>query len=97
MKTIEQKIEQIKESVEWFSKKMKAALRRHLYRPGWENEKVKYLWNRLNEEVDELDIALHYDPDKLGLSKKPNIIKECADVANLAMMIADIHSYRNNP
>ena len=43
-----------------------------------------FLMTRLHQEVSELTIAVHE-------KDKKKILKEAADVANFAMMIADIH------
>jgi NTP pyrophosphatase (non-canonical NTP hydrolase) len=47
----------------------------------WSTVSKFWLLNRLKQEVHELHDALLNDPD--------NVISECADVANFAMMIAD--------
>ena len=77
--------EVIENTVEWFAKQMKDELNEHLDRPGWKKEPMNYLWNRLVEECLELDTELKNRPSK------KIIIKECADVANFAMMIADVY------
>lgn len=67
---------------------------------GWDNNFENVTWHKtpigtqgvlfekLQEEVLELALAIH---DK----NKSEIRKEAADVANLAMMVADIHSVLN--
>ncbi len=81
----------INTSILWFSEKMKDELLKHLDRPGWQKEKVRYLWDRMKEEMDELGVAMH---DNLT---RDEIIKECADIANFVMMIADVYRERVKP
>lgn len=83
----------IKNSVEWFSREMQGELLKHLDRPGWKRESIEYLMSRLKEELIELEIELkksstiHDSADYYKREKQ--VIKECADIANFAMMIAD--------
>jgi hypothetical protein len=67
--------------VRWFAKEMESTLKKNDHKGGWQKETMEYLFNRLKEEVDELEPAL-YD-------KYRKCIREAADVANFAMMIAD--------
>lgn len=52
-------------------------------RDGWEKTWVMELFSSLRDESNELAIAI-----EVGNSKE--IVRECADVANYAMMIADV-------
>ncbi len=75
----------IKLSVELFSWLMTNELMKHLDRPGWKHESVFSLFVRLGEEVAELWEAIEtHQPKEV-------IEKEAADVANFAMMIADVY------
>ena len=56
------------------------------HKGGWKHLDDSYLLARLMEELGELAVAIEY-----GINKK-DIIKEAADVANFAMMIADKRS-----
>lgn len=58
----------------------KLLLTRH--RPHWENCKRGFLMDRLREEVSELEKAI-------STGNRKSIVREAADVANFAMMIAD--------
>jgi NTP pyrophosphatase (non-canonical NTP hydrolase) len=75
-------------AVQWFAEQMERKLRENDHKGGWENENIYWLWERLREESKELIYAvnltrdLHADPE--------NIVRESADVANFAMMIADV-------
>ena len=67
-----------------FAALMEAELRKHDDRPGWKNEDVQWLFSRLKDESTELIKAIH--------TKGPiSIGREAADVANFAMMIADVY------
>ena len=67
----------------WFLGEMLKKLETNQHRSGWVNVGLHYLFRRLEEETLELRKAL--------LSgDKDAIIEECADVANFAMMIADV-------
>ena len=56
---------------------------------SWKDEPVLYLFKRAKEEMDELFEELTVDPS-VGIGINPDrVAKECADVANIVMMIAD--------
>ena len=63
------------------TKEMKSKIDRDSHKGSWENIPIADLFDMLKVEVKELENALLSEP-------KDNIIKECADVANFAMMIA---------
>lgn len=75
----------IKFALDWFPKEMELELMKHLDRPGWKQSDFRFLFRRLCDETIELDKALFADRK---ITRK-QIIKECIDVANFAMMIAD--------
>ena len=79
----------IENSVNWFSHLMKNELLKHLDRPGWKRESIAYLLRRLGEEVAELCEAIETN------QPKEVVEKECADVANFPMMIADIYRQKS--
>lgn len=68
-----------------FALKMEEKLQRDDLRKGhWKKEGVSVLWACLLQEVKELEDALMSD------ATAEEITLECADVANLAMMVADM-------
>ena len=79
----------IKIAVPWFSREMESELTKHVDRPGWKREAFNFLYGRLCEEVIELDKALFENGRAIRKKNSKQIVKECADVANFAMMIAD--------
>jgi NTP pyrophosphatase (non-canonical NTP hydrolase) len=78
-------------AVELFASDMRRKLRKNSHKKSWKDPEVSvwYLFDRLEEEVLELKEAL-----RKGLPTT-EIIDECADVGNMAMMIAD--KVRNVP
>lgn len=79
---------EVRESVKWFAEQMESKLRENDKKGGWDNCNIYWLIKRINEETNELlnAVDLHRD---LGATKE-NIIRESVDVANFAMMVADI-------
>lgn len=81
--------------VQWFSCEMEAVLRANDHKGGWHGEDAGWLVERLREEVDELAKALDAHRAELAsreryVAKTATVIREAADVANFAMMIADV-------
>lgn len=76
---------QLRESVRWFAGEMEKKLKAHDDRPGWKKDHFEVLFHRLVEEANELAECLH-PVNTLGTTR---LIKEAADVANFAMMLAD--------
>lgn len=72
--------------VEWFGKEMLKKLKGNTNRLHWIKTSYDYLFNRLEEEMRELQELLL--DDKVSYKHK-KMIAECADIANFAMMIAD--------
>lgn len=70
-------------AVAWFAEQMESKLLANDHKADWHDSDTEYLMGRLLQEVLELHQAY--------LSTCPNeeVVKEAADVANFAMMIAD--------
>jgi len=75
-----------RESVRWFAGVMETKLHQHDDRPGWDGEYTGWLLDRLREETREVKREL----EKCNYTGSRKVIEECADVANFAMMIADV-------
>lgn len=74
-------VSECRPEVKAFACLMEQKLRMNDHRPGWKDTAVCWLWDRLNGEADELlDVV----------SGGGNVGSEAADVANFAMMIADV-------
>ena len=74
--------------VQWFATMMELKLQKHDNKSGWINSTPEELMDRVWNEFEELTQALVTDADPR------DIIKECADVANFCMMIADLMKRR---
>lgn len=74
--------DEIRPQLQDFIKIMEQNLQQNDYKGGWSNCDIKWLLSRLKEETVELEQAIEN-------KNKENIVKEAADVANFAMMIAD--------
>jgi len=90
MKKIKKDYGYIRDSVVKFMFDMEDQLRANEHKGGWKHLDDSYLLARLMEELGELAVAIEY-----GTNKK-EIIREAADVANFAMMIADKCSQGEN-
>jgi hypothetical protein len=75
-----------RECVLKFAVDMEKALLRNDHKVGWQDARCRWLLHRLKEELDELEAVLRCPngSDSVGLA-----VREAADVANFAMMIAD--------
>lgn len=84
------------EAVAWrpevvaFANLMEAQLRANDHKGGWRGDTAAALHNRLLEEAEELFDALNWRSAFLGDADPERIGSEAADVANFAMMIADV-------
>ena len=79
----------MRQSVKWFAEIMEQKLKKYdavRGSDGWLNDTQLSLFDRLEEEVKELKKELL----KWDSESSLKTIQECADVANFAMMIADI-------
>jgi hypothetical protein len=72
----------------WFAEQMEAALQRNDHKGGWHGDSPLRLMERLVQESAELEAAL--SGLVLPARAKPGRVRaEAADVANMAMMVAD--------
>ena len=69
---------------------MEAQLRANDHKGGWRGDTAAALHKRLLEETEELSEALNWRSAFLGVADPEKIGSEAADVANFAMMIADV-------
>lgn len=78
-----EKIE-LRPEVQWFAELMEFVLRANDHKPGWKADSEEALLDRLHEEVAELRTEI------LSEDRVDHVVKEAVDVANFAMMIADV-------
>lgn len=91
--------EQVEQTIEWFSEQVKEKLFFEIEeknKKDWRPYSLKWLFKRLLDEVAELGEEVLTDHTLCP----PTIIRECADVASLAMFIADkaqlLQNYRDS-
>lgn len=72
-----------------FALLMEQQLQANDHKPGWKGDHGRALVNRLGEECAELSEAV--DMHDAGIGDTTSLGKEAADVANFAMMIADVY------
>ena len=77
----------LRPEVQWFAEQMELRLRANDWKGGRQDSRTHYLWGRLSAEQAELYQALF----PLGKREPEKVISEAADVANFAMMLADVH------
>jgi NTP pyrophosphatase (non-canonical NTP hydrolase) len=77
----------VRDTVKWFAEQMELKLRKNDHKGGWENDDMENLSWRLHDELTELGLAIRKE---LYTDNYDDIIEEAADVANFAMMIADL-------
>lgn len=75
--------------VEAFADAMEAQLLANDHKPGWKRDFPSELLRRLKEESTELSRELR-EWDGSNANSPKRVLKEAADVANFAMMIADV-------
>lgn len=81
----------LRSEVEWFALEMEAKLRENDHKGHWRNCSLEYLRTRIHEELGELLTTL----DAVPVESSEQITREAADVANFAMMIADVCRMRS--
>ena len=74
---------ELRPELQQFALAMESRLKENDHKGGWDRESPGWLYARLLEELAEL-------LDALGFGSMENIRREAADVANYAMMIADV-------
>lgn len=78
----------LRPEVQRFAELMELQLRANDHKPGWKNDTARSLFRRLSEdEIAELGAAISV---RLTTGDATGVAKEAADVANFAMMIADV-------
>lgn len=83
---------ELREEVRKFAEGMEQKLRANDHKPGWQNDNIDDLMDRISEELMELKIALLQIKD----NNYSDAIKETYDIGNFAMMVCDICSKRMN-
>lgn len=79
----------MRKEVKWFAEQMEKILKENDGKGGWQQEDLSYLFESLRAEVGELRVKLPPYGDVESVKDRKGTIKECVDLANFAMMIAD--------
>lgn len=96
----------VRASVAWFSTQMEAKLAKNDHKGGWASCDVRWLLQRLKEETKELehvldmrDLEKGYRSAGEGLvlidTDNEAVVSEAVDIANFAMMIADLYGQKH--
>ena len=84
----------VRPETKWFAAEMEKQLKANDHKGGWQDCDIWWLFKRLDQEKYELVKAImnleKYWAEPLSPLYAAQLIKEAADVANFAMMIADI-------
>jgi len=89
-----------RDAVNWFAEKMEEKLKENDHKGGWYKCEVEWLFKRLKQECDEFENLYNQRLWSMqGRSASENIslrdvsdeamVKECCDISNFSMMIAD--------
>lgn len=89
---------ELRPEIEAFAQMMERVLRDNEHKGGWSKCEPFWLLRRLFQETDELTLAISehlgrtlFPPRSLDSApRKHELAREAADVANFAMMIADV-------
>jgi NTP pyrophosphatase (non-canonical NTP hydrolase) len=91
---------QLRPIVRWFAEQMELKLLENEHKGGWQNDSPEDLMARVFEEAQELrdthrtadavcDARDRLLPTETRRARRPLVVSEAADVANMAMMVAD--------
>ncbi len=83
----------MRDSVKQFAREMEKQLKANDHKGGWDKCTFKYLFERLEEETAELSEFFVLNDERneyqIQLDNVGQIVREAADVANFALMIAE--------
>ncbi|KXI78643.1 hypothetical protein ACS52_11525 [Bacillus cereus] len=79
----------IRTEVSWFAEHMESKLQENEHKTGWTDCSVEFLSSQIRKNLNELDSMFAELPANYSVFST-NVIRQCSDIANYAMMIADI-------
>lgn len=79
----------IRNEVKWFAGHMESKLQENEYKTGWTDCTVDFLSSQIQKNLNELNSMFQELPSNYSVFSA-NVIRQCSDIANYAMMIADI-------
>jgi len=72
----------------WFAEWMEVKLEENDHKGGWDDMGFPELIERMKDEIQELESVIDKNIDDPVIRARA-VLRECADIANFAMMIAD--------
>ncbi|WP_174888015.1 hypothetical protein [Bacillus albus] len=79
----------IRGEVKWFAEHMESKLQENEHKTGWTDCTVDFLSSQIQKNLNELNSMFEELPANYSVFSA-NVIRQCSDIANYAMMIADI-------
>ncbi|HDR4727299.1 hypothetical protein ABR776_26535 [Bacillus cereus] len=79
----------VRNEVSWFAEHMESKLQENEHKTGWTDCSVEFLSSQIRKNLNELDSMFQELPSNYSVFSA-NVIRQCSDIANFAMMIADI-------
>lgn len=80
----------LRDGLQWFAETMELTLRAHDHQKiGWSHLSAKWITKRIVDEAGEARRACETYRKSGSVLSRDRAIRECADVANFAMMLAD--------
>ncbi len=92
----------LRKSVQQFAEAMELKLRENDHKGSWDKCEIPWLIDRIKKEVKELENAYEHrltdwgrsaDEGHFSPTTDEQLIKECADIGNFAMMVASNFDY----
>lgn len=91
-------MENVRPEVKWFAEQMEKRLAENDWQPGWKHADVFHLYEKLKHNTVHLYLALRRFTEEMRIdcfgedfyAERERVIKQATDVANFAMMLADI-------
>ncbi len=81
---------ELRPEVAAFAQAMEAQLRANDHKPGWIDDHPRELLTRMDDEAVELRQVVRCLLGRSPLTSPSTVLSEAADVANFAMMVADV-------
>ncbi|MGE6504369.1 hypothetical protein ACQKF0_29490 [Bacillus wiedmannii] len=79
----------VRNEVSWFAEHMESKLQENEHKTGWTDCTVDFLSSQIQKNLNELNSKFEELPANYSVFSA-NVIRQCSDIANYAMMIADI-------
>lgn len=92
----ERHLKEILETSKWFQEKCKEILLDNIHKNGWKNCSLNYLIGQISNHLQEIEEAnSQYGKKNIDHNEwQLKVIDHCCDIANFAMMVADVTCIR---